>query len=258
MRKKYYFVVPSLPPLDLRVRPELSFEELMARLEISLSKKDREKVGVLRRFVDILNIRALLMEEPIDHRGNLSEKELDEALLVHAILPDYVFDFLDQFEKGPDKIRHFSGLLARFFNEEILKHKGFLHKYLTFEREWRLVLLALRAKQLGRDVARELQFEDPTDPLVAHILAQKDSDRYDPPQEYADLKDLIASCAGDPWIEHRVFSEYRFNKIEELAQGKLFEIDQILKFVAQLMILESIFELDAEKGHMILETFKSG
>lgn len=258
MRKKYYFVVPSLPPLDLHTRPELSFEELMARLEISLTKKDLEKVQVLRRFIDILNIRALLMEEPIDPRGNLSEKELDEALLVHAILPDYVFDFLDQFERASDKIRHFSGLLARFFNEEIPKQKGFLHRYLTFEREWRLVLLALRAKQLGRDVARELQFEDPTDPLVADILAQKDSDRYDPPQEYADLKDLIASCAGDPWIEHRVFAEYRFKKIAQLSEGKMFEIDQILSYVAQLMILENIFELDAERGHMILETFKSG
>ncbi len=79
--------------------PEITFEELIARLEINLSKEDLEKTNVLRRFVDINNIRALLMEEAIDPRGNLNEKELDEALLVHAVLPDYVFDFLDQFEK---------------------------------------------------------------------------------------------------------------------------------------------------------------
>lgn len=256
--RNYYFVVPSLPPLSLHERPEISFEELVVRLSNNLSKKDLEKTKVLRRLVDIYNIRSLLMEEPIDPRGNLNEKELDEALLVHAGLPEYVFEFLDQFEKVPDKIRNFSGLLARYFNEEIPKQKGFLREYLTFERESRLVLLALRAKQLGRDVAKELQFEDPTDPLVAHILAQKDSDRYEPLQEYQDLKELIASCYPDPWEENKAFAEYRFKKIAEMAERKHFSIDAILRYMAQLMILESILELDAAKGRMILDTFKNG
>ncbi len=256
--RNYYFVVPSLPPLALHERPEITFEELMGRLEINLSKQDLEKTVVLRRFVDIYNIRSLLMEEPVDPRGNLNQKELDEALLVHAVLPDYVFDFLDQFEKVIDKIRNFHGLLARFFNEEIPRQKGFLRNYLIFERECRLVLLALRAKQLSRDVAKELQFEDPTDPIVAHILAQKDSEIYEPPPEYAELKELIASCYADPLAEHRVFAEYRFRKIAELAENRLFTIDQILCYMAQLMIIESMNELDIERGNMVLETFTSG
>jgi len=256
--RNYYFIVPSLPPLTLHERPEITFGELMARLEINLSKQDLEKVRVLRRFIDIYNIRALLMEEPVDPRGNLNEKELDEALLVHAALPDYVFDFLDQFEKVSDKIRNFPGLLARFFNEETPKQKGFLRNYLIFERESRLILLALRAKHLNRDVVKELQFEDPTDPIVAHILAQKDSEIYEPPPEYADLKELIASCYADPWAEHKAFAEYRFRKIAELSESKLFTIDQILCYMAQLMMIEDINELDKEKGNMILDTFKSG
>jgi hypothetical protein len=105
---------------------------------------------------------------------------------------------------------------------------------------------------------KELQFEDPTDPIVAHILSQKDSDTYDPPMEYQDLKELIASCYPDPWAENRAFAEYRFKKIEEIAEGKLFSVDQILSYMARLMILENIIELDAEKGRMILDTFKSG
>lgn len=254
----YYFVITSLPPLSLHERPEISFEELMARLEMNLSKKDLEKTGVLRHIVDIYNIRALLTEEPVDPRGNLNEKELDEALLVHIVLPDYVFDFLDQFEKAADKVRHFHGLLARFFNEEIPKQKGFLKKYLAFERGWRLVLLAIRAKQLGRDVARELQFEDPADPLVAQILVQKDSEVYEPPQEYAEIKEIIASCYADPWAENRAFAEYRFRKIEELSENGPFTIDKVLSYIAQLMIIEGLNELDAERGGMILETFKSG
>lgn len=258
MRKNYYFVVPSLPPLAMRERPEITFDELNVRLELNLDHADLEKTRILRRFVDIFNIRSLLMEETVDSRGNLNEKELDEALLIHAVLPDYVFEFLDQFEKVADRIRNFSGLLARFFNEEIPRHKGFLRDYLIFERESRLVLAALRSKQTGRDIVRELQFEDPTDPFVAQILAQKDSESCEPPAEYADLKELIASSYSDPWLEHQAFAEYRFKKIGEMAEGKLFSIDQILSYMAQLMIVESFFELDEQRGNMILDTFKSG
>ena len=256
--RNYYFVVPSLPPLSMQERPEITFEELMLRLQINLTQKDLEKTEVLRRFIDICNIRALLMEEPVDERGNLNEKELDEALLVQALLPSYVFEYLDQFEKVSDKIRNFPGLLAQYFNAEILKNKGFLRKYLTFERECRLVLVALRAKQLQRDVAKEIQFEEPTDPLVAQILAQKDADTYDPPMEYADLKELIASCYNDPWLENKAFAEYRFKKIQEMAERETFSIDQILCYMAGLMIIEDLTLLDEEKGNMILDTFKSG
>jgi hypothetical protein len=180
------------------------------------------------------------------------------ALLVRTVLPDYVFEFLDQFEKVTDKIRNFSGLLAIFFNSEIPKHKGFLRCYLSFERESRLVLTSLRCKQLGRDVAKEMQFEEPTDPLVAQILAQKDAESYDPPAAYRELKELIASCYNDPWFENKAFAAYRFKKIGEIAEGKFFSIDQILCYMAQLMTIENLIELDPERGNMILDTFKSG
>lgn len=256
--RNYYFVVPSLPPLSLRDLPEITFHELMVRLETSLSKSDLAKIKVLRTFVDICNIRSLLMEEPVDPRGNLTEKELDEALLVQAGLPEYVFDFLSQFEKTADKIRNFSGLFALFFNEEIPKHSGFLKDYFTFERESRLVLLGLRAKQLGRDVAKELQFEDPTDPLVAQILAQRDSDRYDPPFEFNDLKELVSSSYADPWLQQAAFVEYKFQKISEITRPAPFSMEQVLSYTAQLMLVEDKNELDAERGKMILDTFKSG
>src|SRR5690349_14016178 len=117
--RNYYFLVPSLPPLHLGEKPDITFDAFAARLEMSLRKGDLKKTRVLRRFVDIYNIRSLLLEEPIDPRGNLNEKELDEALLIKNVLPEYVFDFLDQFEKPLDRIRHFSGLLARYFAREI-------------------------------------------------------------------------------------------------------------------------------------------
>lgn len=257
MKRGYYFLAPSLPPLILRQKPELTFVSFVQRLELSLSKKDMAKTRVLRLFVDLSNIRSLFLEEQIDSRGNLNEKELDEALLVHAGLPEYVFTFFSQFNTMSDRLRHFSGVLALFFQEETKKQTGFLRQYLVFEREVRLVLLGLRAKRLKRDLVKELQFEDPTDPFVAHLLSQKDQEDYEPPFEYRDLKEQLHSCYKDPLAELETLNQYRFFKLEEMVEKELFSIDRILCYMAQLMIVEDMCELDAQRGYQILDTFKS-
>lgn len=253
----YYFLAPSLPPLNLGEKPDITFEELINRLEINLTKEDWEKTLVLRRMIDLYNIRAILLEEPIDSRGILSEKELDEALLVKSSLPDYVYDFLDQFESNTDRVRNFSGLLTKYFAEEIPHQTGFLQTFLMFERDVRLVLLGIRAKQLGRDAAQELQFEDFSDPIVAQILAQKDAAQYEPPADYADLKEVLASAGSDPWMRYKVFAQWKFNKLIELVDEPLFSIDWILSYMIRLMIAEDWYALDREKGKTILDTFTS-
>ncbi|MCX6990108.1 MAG: DUF2764 family protein [Chlamydiae bacterium] len=253
----YYYLATTLPPLEFPSVPDISFESLKESLSLNLSEKDLEKVEVLRLFVDINNIRPLLLEEEIDSRGNLTEKDLDEALLVQDFLPEFVFDFLDKYDTLPEKLKHFSELLSKFFTEEIPKQKGFLKEYLTFEREWRLVILALRAKIANRDVAKELQFEDFNEPIVSQILAQKDAEQYDPPVEYKELKEKFLACGTDPWQQNKMLSEYRFSRIEEMVKKGQFSIQAILAYIAQLMIVEYWNELDEERGKVILDTFKS-
>ena len=255
--KHYFFLSPFLPPLKLGEKPPQSFQEIRETVKQNLTGDDYQQVETLLRFVDISNIRALLIEEPIDKRGNLTDKELDEALLMKSRLPDYVFDFLDPFESPAEKVRNFHGVLSLFFAHEIAKSSHFLKRYLQFERDFRLVLTALRAKRLKRDLAKELQFEDLTDPFVLQILAQKDADQYDPPSEYLGLRELIASCEGDPWKERRAFDRYRFEAIEEMIEGEPFSLGRILAYLAQLSIIEAQLELDQGQGKMILDTFKT-
>jgi hypothetical protein len=251
----YYFLAASLPPLALGEKPDLSFEELISRLDINLNAKDLEKTVVFRRWIDLNNIRSLYLEDAIDPRGNLSEKELDQALLLQDGLPQYVFDFLDQFESVEQKLRFFPGLLAAYFREEIPLQEGFLKRYLEFERSWRLVLLGIKAKELGRDLTEELQFEDLKDPFVMDLLAQKDSIAYDPPPEFLALKEKYLACGPDPLQQFKEISKWRFKQIEELIEEPLFSIDWILGYMAQLLIVEQWNELNPEKGEIILEAF---
>jgi hypothetical protein len=252
----YYYLASSLPPLDFPSKPEISFASLRESLDLNLSKKDLAKVAALRLFVDICNIRPLLQEEEIDPRGNLAEKELEDAILSESFLPEYVFDFLQEHETLLEKIKAFPELLSRFFQEEASEQTGFLKDFFEFERQWRLIVLALRAKKLGKDLVKELQFEDLHDPFVMQILAQKDAEQYEPPLEYQELKDLLQACGPDPLEQNKVLCFYRFSKIQEMVRPKQFSIEWILAYLAQLMIVEYWNELDEAKGRGILDTFK--
>jgi hypothetical protein len=253
----YYYLAASLPPLEFPKKPDVSVASLRSSLDLNLSKEDAKKVESLRLFVDILNIRPLLQEQEIDLKGNLGERDLNEALLDKVFLPEYVFDFLEDHETLAEKLRDFSSLLAQFFVEEGGKQKGFLHRFFAFEREWRLVILALRAKVLHRDLIKELQFEDSSDPFVMQILSQKDSDEYEPPAEYKEVKEFFEASGSDPVEQNKACAMYRFYKIEEMKEGGQFSIDGILAYLAQLMIIESWNELDKVKGKLVLDTFKT-
>jgi hypothetical protein len=253
--KNYYFLSVSLPPIAIGEKVNISFEELLFRLKINLSKKDWEQVVVFRRFLDINNIRALFLEDSIDLRGNLDEQELDAALLLQFHLPDYVFDFLGRFEQIADKIKFFPQLLSLYFVQENEKAHGFLKDYLQWEREWRLVLAAIRAKLLGRNIVEEFQMEDPFDPFIIDIIAQKDAPVYEPPTKYCDLKEIFLSQKIDLWQKNKAIASWRLDQIGNLVKKPLFSIEWILSYMAQLLIVEQWNEFDELKGSNILEAF---
>ncbi|HSX10537.1 MAG TPA: DUF2764 family protein [Chlamydiales bacterium] len=250
---KYYFLLTALPPLTLGVKPEITFKELKENLALNLTRADAQEVKQLLLPIHLYNIRALWLGLPFDERGSLGAKDLEEALLVQEGLPSYLIEFLDRYESTQDRLRYFSSLYASLYRDELPKLKGFNLKYYRFEREMRLVLLALRAKRQGRDLIRELQFEDPTDPFIAHMIAQKEAPDYTPPQEYEELKTLFVDNVSEPLKLHRAILQYRFDKVEEMDENQDFSIDSVLSYIVRLMIVESLADLDQERGKMEVE-----
>ena len=246
----YYFVVTALPPLVFKTPAEITFKEFFRDyVEMNLTPSDLQQFRKLLEQVDLYNIKALWLGASMDDKGTMSGKELEEALLVRDSLPPYLIDFLDEYESVEDRLRYFSSLYASMYAQEL---NGFLGKYFSFEREIRLVLTALRAKKTGRDIVVELQFEDPQDPFVLQILAQRDAPEYFPPMEYESLKELFEENT-DPRKLSEVLFKYRFDRIGEWEENELFTLDRMIAYAARLLILESSLELDLEKGKIALE-----
>lgn len=252
---KYYFVGTLLPSLSFDDSPEISFEELEILLHDNLTSQDYDKTLAIRCFYDILNLRALWLEEEIDPKGNLSALDLSEALVNHVGLPDYVYEFIERYPKKEDRLRYFPFLLAKFFQSSGKLKDSFLQRYFNFERELRLVVTAFRAKKLGRDLRVELQYEDPEEDLIAQLLAQQDAISYEPPEKYKDLKVLFDKYSDDPLALQKALDRYRFDMIENFVDmADLFSIKRILAYLAQFMVVEKWFRLDKNKGSEIVDT----
>lgn len=250
---QYYYLGTYLQPLSIEEAPEIHFEEFDRLLRENLSDHDYRQTIVLRTMYDILNLRSYWKKEPLDPMGTLDENGLEDALITGVGLPDYVYAFRDQHQSLEERLKNFPQLLAEFFRTEIDRSSGFIKKYLQFERELRLVLVAYRAKKMRRDLFKEMQFEDPEEDLIAQILAQKDAPQYEPPEKFEDLKPILIQYENDPLGLERALIQYRLDKIEEFLGLQTFSSDRIYGYLIQLVLLENWNRLDKKKGLEIID-----
>ncbi|MEI8365704.1 MAG: DUF2764 family protein [Parachlamydiaceae bacterium] len=250
----YYFLGTLLPDLNIGEKPEIGFIEFNRLLKENLTEADYAKTKALRGVYDIANLRFYWKGEPLMPAGNFSSSELEEALATHTMLPKYILDFIDKYPTNRERLHHFSELRARFFQEAISQATGFLKYYLTLEREMRLMMVAFRAKKIGRDLYTELQYEDPQEDFIAQILAQKDAQDYEPPEKYEEIKLLFSQYYDDPIELQKALIEYYFGKIDEKIKIELFSIDRILGYMIELIMVENWLRMDKQKGLEIVDS----
>jgi hypothetical protein len=254
----YFFLVTSLPVLQLGNPPDISWDELTFLLNSNLNERDYSKVRALRRYFDLENIRSFWSGFPLSRYGNFNEVDLEQALLTRIGLPSYVYDFMVQFDSKEQRLKHFSSLFESYFKEQISSSGLFLNKVFKLIRDVKLILTALRAKTLKKDLLVELQFQDPQDPLVADILAQKDSNSYDPPEAYQEVKLLYESHEESPLELQKALLQYQFQKVSELTGLQVFTLDVILSYVYQWILVERWADLDQQKGKKIINSILQG
>lgn len=251
---QYYFLASRLPDLEIGQQPDLSWEEFLFLLETNLTERDLEWVRVLRFYFDLQNLRRFWLNEPLDPRGNYSIVSLEEGLLKEDEFPEYVYLFLDKYAHQDDRLRHFSELVAAYFQQPYAHAPQFIQDYIAFERQLRLILVGFRAHALNRDLATELQNEDPDDPLVAQLMAHKDAKSVEPPEGFEGLKNLFEHHGDDPLDLYQGLANYRFQWIEERLNAEMFSIDRILGYTIQLNMVLQWLELDQQKGQKLIDT----
>lgn len=252
---QYYFLAISLPQLEIGRKPDISPEELKTLLVENLNPRDLLKTMKLRWFYDLNNILAFWMDEPLDSWGNLDRNELEEELLTgEGSLPKYVFDFLRENETKEDRLKHFPMLFSRYFDDLVAHSNGFLKDYGKFEHDLRLALVAYRTRLLKRDLAKELQYEDPEEDIIVQLMAQKGSKTFVPPTGFEGLLPLLEENQGHPYTQQQALLEYRYNRLQQDVGFDGFSIDYILLYLLNYISADRWMRMDKKKGMEIVDT----
>lgn len=249
----YYFLATLLPPLKVGSPVELGSQELEFLLEQNLTPEDLELVRVLKRLIDIDNIRAVWKKQPFTPGGNIEHNELEDLLFFKEGLPEYVLDYLDTYQDKKELIENFPKILHSYFAKESTSKNSFLSHYITFQWQWKLVFTALRARDLGRDIEKEIVRENEENPFIEELRDATREKNFEPPAPYTGLKELYETRKSAPLDLYQALSEWRFEYIEELIEWENFSIERILGYVAQLEICEEWLQLDKLKGLEIVE-----
>ncbi len=236
---RYYFLGCVLPELSLDKAPEITVDELDKMLEMNLSSRDAQKLSSLKLLNDLKNLKAFLSNEPIDSNGNFDTTQIEDILLAKVDLPEFAIDFLDKYETNQSRLKHFSELMALFFQWAMEEYNGFLEKYFDLERKIRLSLTALRAKKFGRNFEKEFQFEDLNDPFVAYLLSQKDMESIDLEEDFQKLSHIFNEHINNPMKMQKALIEWELDQIYEIKKQYPFEIDEILGYYISLMLIEN-------------------
>jgi hypothetical protein len=244
----YYFLATLLPPLRVGSPVELGSKELSFLLEQNLTKEDLETVNVLKRFVDVENIRAIWQKQPFLPGGTLEKYELEERLFFQEGLPQYVLDYLEHYPNKEERIANYPKLLHQYFAVESKNKNPFIQRYLRFQWYSRLVFVAIRAQALGRNIEEELKYEDPEDPFVQELLQASQEKHFEAPAPFTGLMGLYESRKEAPLDLYQAFAEWEFAYIAETIEWEFFSLERILGYVAQLKICEEWLQLDKLKG----------
>ncbi len=248
------FVSGSLPPLEFDSKPDINSPLLRSLFEENLSKRELKKIHVLQFWIDLSNIQnAMYKTKSFDPRGMFSEDMLKMLLKEGDGLPEYVTSFFADFTTEAERKRNFLALVAGYFQEERKKAKGFVREFLEFEHNIKILLTGFRTKRLGRDVARELQFEDSADPIVQMVLLQKNtSGSFVFPLEFRELEEKLEEAGRDPVLQYEAIMKFRFDYYSEQAWSHPFALRALAATMMRVWILEDLFALREEKGEEIL------
>ncbi len=248
----FFYTASSLPQLYCGVQPEITFFHLLEVLEENLSSKEFERVNEIREFLDVLNIKRLLKGQAIDNRGVKTEKELDRCVVECEGFHSAVLEFLYTYESREERLKHFTELLSSYLVAKSEETSGFTRKYFYYERLLRLSLVGYRCAKRGGDIVEELKFEDPRDPFVASLIAQKDTTHFEFPFELEELTEQLVQ-ARNPIDEYRVLFEHQFAFAEGEGQNSVFSLDYLLAYLVQLIAVENWEATSEETGKGIIE-----
>jgi hypothetical protein len=241
---KYYFLASYLPEInkdDLKIRFTLS-DLLEERFHIpERDWQDIEKVLMGR---DVLIIEKLLSGKTISIEHSLFNIEFwRDQIKSPKEAPEFLLDFLSGTDLQGFGARDVDRLYAAYYDYVLsTTSHDFLRGYFTFQKDFRNVLAALRAREKKVAPSEYLMGEGE----LVNVLGTSTAEDFGLAAEYPWLERLMATKL--PHQRQDVIDSIVWEYLDENVGPDPFDFKAILAYLLKLEILQKRLALSDEKG----------
>ena len=255
--KKYYYLVSSLPELHFgrfTIFPDIRYYFTYIHQEIT--PEDSAKIRYMFYPYDNRNLVNICLSKKAEWNplGNYSKEQLLKMLNESSKeLPEYLNIFYDDYLKGTLPGEEFvlqHEIADRFYEYVLPRTEGFVHEWLTFNRDFRNILVAMSARQNHYSTVNQFISES----NVVTRLKTDNSYNFGHKADYPFLDDLIQLAESHQVLEMEKQVDFiRWTKIDELSQMAGFSFNAVASFIAKLIMVQRWSSLNAEKGKKVVQ-----
>ncbi len=169
--------------------------------------------------------------------------------------PDFIIDYLEEFQDPGDRHRNIESLFIAYF--EYLKGSKslFLRDYADFEKKYRTIIAALRMRRLGIELDEKLPGDDE---LKKTILANLTVPDFGVKTFFPEIEYLLELFEKDTFTRGKGIDKVRYDYLNQISFENPFVEDTIYAYLLRLMVLERWQKLDEERGKEIILSIVTG
>lgn len=241
---KYYFLVSYLPEIhrdDKKLKYRLA--DLLGE-KSNIAPKDWEDVELILLKGDILQIERLLSGKEMEVEFTIYGREFwKDQVKSPKDVPEWLGEFFESVASEGFSPRNLDRLYQAYFYFAVQKASNpFLRAYLTFERDLRNILTAVRARRKGLPPSEHLVGEGD----LEDVLGRSSAEDFGLSEDYHWI-DWILEAKTPENIEDTV-QRIVWETVEEMIEPNQFEFDVVLAYLLKLQLLERALGLSEEQG----------
>jgi hypothetical protein len=221
-----------------------------------LKIEDSQKIKLLFYPYDNRNLINICLQKKVEWHplGNYKKDQLLQYLNESSNeIPEYLNIFYDEYMKGilPDEEFVLQNVIAtRFYDFVLPRTDGFIYQWLSFNRDFRNILVAMSARQNGYQLENQFIGNN----SIVTKLKTDTSFNFGLQTDFPKIDQLIQMSEDHQILGMEKQIDFiRWSKIDEISQFAGFSFDAVAAFMAKLILVHRWTNLDLEKGKKVIE-----
>jgi hypothetical protein len=246
MAQNYYYLVTGLPDLIEGGGKGFDYAKIRREIVEELTQEDAELLKLLLLQFDNANFVNFLNKKPnFDARGWFTHAEIEEAVKDFDMLPEYLRTFLQNHKDGKDSVSGIGVLeqLYYLYYSEISTKNEWFANWSDFSADLKNIIAAANARELGVSPEKSvIPFNDNAEKIAKSRAADFGIG------SSVSWTEQITKNLSDPIALEEAIDEIYWKKVDELADGKWFGIENVLGIMVKANSIERWMCLNTEKG----------